>query len=101
MMDIQNNNAWTDWANYLLYIVKKHDGDIEKIEAELSDIGINIENLKQTKLNEEEFQNFLKNDYIVFKTEIKATEKKRTKIWGIILGIVAILSVVLQFIFKK
>ena len=74
--------------------------EVWSVEEE-SIIGIDIENLKQTKLNEEEFQKFLRDDYIVFKTEIKTNEKKRTRLWGIILGIVAILSLVLQFIFKK
>ena len=79
MKDTQNSSAWNDWANYLLYIVKKHDGDIDKIQSDLSKF---------------------EKDYIAFKAGIEAGNKKRDKVWGIILGLVTKFSFILRFIFK-
>jgi len=45
MTDSLNNTAWNDWANYLLHIVKKHDGDIVSIVNELKLIGIQDEKI--------------------------------------------------------
>jgi hypothetical protein len=87
MKDTPNTSAWNDWANYLLYIVKKHDGDIEKIE-------------KDIKEHKEEFQKFLREDYIIFKTEIKTAERRRNKLWGIILGAATIVNIVLTIILR-
>lgn len=97
MTDSQNN-AWNEWANYLLYIVKKHDGDIEKIKEELK--GVDLESLKKVKLNEDDFQKFLAEDYVIFKTEVKTSEKRRNRLWGIVLGIITILNVLLRVLFN-
>lgn len=98
-MDSQNN-AWNEWANYLLYIVKKHEGDIEKIKEELKNSGLNLESLDKVKLNEDDFQKFLTEDYVIFKTEVKTAEKKRNRLWGIVLGVVTILNILLRFVVK-
>ena len=99
MKDTQNS-AWNEWANYLLYIVKKHEGDIEKIEPELKQIGLDINSLKEGKLDDDDFQKFLKEDYVIFKTEIKTASKKRDRIWAVILGTVTLLSFLLRYVFK-
>jgi len=46
MTDSQNKSAWNDWANYLLHIVKKHDGDLESIRLELKAIGVQEEKIE-------------------------------------------------------
>lgn len=99
MKDIQNS-AWNEWANYLLYIVKKHEGDVDAIKKENIELGLLIETLTQSKLDADEFQKFLAEDYVVFKTEVKTTAKRRNMTWGVILGIVTILSFLLRIVLK-
>ena len=132
MTDSQNKSAWNDWANYLLHIVKKHDGDLEAIKIELKSIGLQdekitsiilliaehkedlgklskeiinlgleIQQLKLTKLNESRFDTFYAEDYKVFKTELLTKAKLRGVWWGAISGgIISIIGMLLRIILK-
>lgn len=85
MMDGQNNsqnNTWTEWANYVLHIIKKHDGNFDEIEKELRTKDIAIEN----KLDKEVFTLFRADDYNVFKTEVLTKAKYNSILYGAIVG---------------
>jgi len=56
MTDSQNKSAWNDWANYLLYIVKKHDGDIDGIREELKVMGLQKEKISQILSSVEQYR---------------------------------------------
>lgn len=81
MMDGQTN-TWNEWANYVLHVIKKHDGNFEEIEEELKRACLLIQN----KLDKETFQNFRADDYNIFKTEILTKAQVFGIIWGIIAG---------------
>ncbi len=85
MMDGQNNNqnnTWTEWANYVLHIIKKHDGNFEAIEKELKEVALTLEN----KLDKDIFITFRADDYNVFKTEALTKAKYNSILYGAIVG---------------
>jgi len=80
-MDGQTN-TWNEWANHVLHIIKKHDGDFDAIKKELVSMGLLI----QEKLDKDIFQNFRADDYNVFKTEVLTKAKINAGIVGAIVS---------------
>lgn len=96
MTDSQNKTVWNDWANYVLSVIKKHDNDIEKSRLDLTNNEIEINRLKETKVDQKDFNKFMSEDYVVFKTTVLTKAKVHGAIWGIIGTILAsiIISVI-------
>lgn len=99
MTDSQNNNtAWNEWANYVLEISKKHDTNIDELYDFYNKKCLDIDNLKEVKLSREEFQKFLINDYVIFKTEVLTKAKMTGVIWGAVTG--GIVSFIIMLLAK-
>lgn len=95
MTDSQNKTVWNDWANYVLSIIKKHDSDIDKNEAKLNRTELEIDRLKENKLSRRDFEKFLSEDYIIFKTTVLTRAKTYGAIWGVIVAIITSIAIAL------
>lgn len=87
MTDSQTKNVWNDWANYVLNILKKHDSDVEKLQSKSAQSDIEIDRLKENKLSRRDFEKFLSEDYVIFKTTVLTKAKTQGAIWGAIITI--------------
>lgn len=102
MTDSQNKTVWNDWANYVLSVIKRHDSDIEKNQAKSNQFDIEIDRLKENKLSRRDFEKFLSEDYVVFKTTVLTKAKTYGAIWGVIVAIVTsiIIGLIKNFLDK-
>ena len=96
-MDSQSNNPWNEWANYILLMIKQHTENIDKIKTDANDSCLEIEN----KLSKEDFQKFLINDYVIFKTEVITKARLAGILWGAVIGgIVSFIIALISYILK-
>lgn len=96
-MDSQNNNPWNEWANYILLMIKQHSADIAGTKKDVDDSCLKLEG----KLTKEEFQKFLINDYVIFKTEVLTKAKIAGIVWGAAIGgIVSFVIALISFLLK-
>ena len=100
MTDSQNTNVWNDWANYILNVIKKHDADIEKNRVKSNQFDIEIDRLKENKFSRRDFEKFLSEDYVIFKTTVLTKAKTYGAIWGIIVAIITsiIIAIINNFL---
>jgi len=95
-MDSQNKTVWNDWANYVLSVIKKHEDDLEKAQIKSNQFEIELNRLKEGKFSIVDFQKFLSEDYVIFKTTVLTKAKTYGAIWGVIVTILT--TILITFI---